>query len=314
MHPAYSIIFFTTASGAGYGLLALLGIFAAAGLLPNSSLFGFVAMATALGLVTAGLLSSMLHLGRPERAMLALTQWRSSWLSREGIAAITCYVPAAILGNGWVFMSRIDGIFAASGVTAALLAAVTVFTTSMIYASLKPIPQWNVTLVPPVYLTLAAMTGALLLVALTQIFTITQPVFSWLALALTLFAWIAKTSYWFTIDSAKPRHDIEEATGLGHLGKVRVFESPHTEANFLMREMGYVIARKHVKKLRIFVHLMLFLVPALLSVLVALSGGIVAVIASLLAVTVAAAGIFTERWLFFAEAHHASMLYYGQEM
>ena len=29
MHPAYSVILFTTASGAGYGLLALLGLAAA---------------------------------------------------------------------------------------------------------------------------------------------------------------------------------------------------------------------------------------------------------------------------------------------
>ena len=32
MHPAYSVIFFTTASGAGYGLLALMGLLGAAGL------------------------------------------------------------------------------------------------------------------------------------------------------------------------------------------------------------------------------------------------------------------------------------------
>lgn len=31
MHPAFSVIFFTTASGAGYGLLALLGVLGPAG-------------------------------------------------------------------------------------------------------------------------------------------------------------------------------------------------------------------------------------------------------------------------------------------
>src|SRR5215469_5543966 len=82
MHPALSIIIFTTASGAGYGLLALLGLLASLGLLPPDRLFGFVALALALGAVTGGLVSSAAHLGHPERALRAFSQWRSSWLSR----------------------------------------------------------------------------------------------------------------------------------------------------------------------------------------------------------------------------------------
>jgi len=314
MHPAYSVIFFTAASGAGYGLLALLGVFAAAGVLPDSPLFGFVAMGLALGLITAGLLTSTFHLGRPERAVKALTQWRSSWLSREGIAAILCYVPAVVLGIGWVFLGRTDGWFAAGGIAVAFLATITVFTTSMIYASLKPIPEWNVPLVPPVYLSLAAMTGALLLVPVTQVFDINKPLFSWIAIAFGLFAWLVKAGYWAGIDAAPPRYDMGEATGLGYLGKVRMFEAPHTEANYLMQEMGFRIARKHARKLRLIAHVLLFALPLALSIASLLSGGALAVIASLLAVILAAAGVFAERWLFFAEARHASMLYYGQEM
>lgn len=314
MHPAYSVIFFTTASGAGYGLLALLGVFAAADLLPNSALFGFFAMGLALALITSGLLSSTLHLGRPERAVKALTQWRSSWLSREGVAAILCYLPAGILGIGWVFLGRTDGLFAISGVAAAIFSAITVFTTSMIYASLKPIPQWNVSLVPPVYMALAAMTGALLLVALTQMFGTGRALFAWLATGFIVLAWIVKVAYWARIDTAPARHDMGEATGLGHLGKVRMFESPHTEANFLMREMGYQIARKHARKLRLITHILLFAAPLVLTLAASLSSGIIAILACLVAVASAAVGVFTERWLFFAEARHTSMLYYGLEM
>ena len=139
-------------------------------------------------------------------------------------------------------------------------------------------------------------------------------VLAWLAVALTLLAWLVKTGYWAEIDSARPRYDMGEATGLGYLGKVRMFESPHTEANFLMREMGFQVARKHARKLRMFVHLLLFAVPLVLAIAAAISTGALAILASLLAVAAAAAGVFTERWLFFAEARHASMLYYGQEM
>src|SRR5258705_3560661 len=86
MHPAYSVIFFTTASGAGYGLLFWVGLLAPLGLLPASPAFGFTALALALALITAGLLSSAAHLGRPERAWRAVSQWRSSLLSRDGVA------------------------------------------------------------------------------------------------------------------------------------------------------------------------------------------------------------------------------------
>src|SRR6266700_290688 len=101
MHPAYSVILFTTASGAGYGLLLWLAAAAALNLVPRNPALGFFGLAIAL--VSIGLLSSTLHLGRPERAWRALSQWRSSWLSREGVAAIVTYVPIAALSSAWVF-------------------------------------------------------------------------------------------------------------------------------------------------------------------------------------------------------------------
>src|SRR4029078_11734102 len=97
MHPAYSVIVFTTASGAGYGLLIWLAVGAALNLVPRDPMLGLFGLGLALALVTAGLLPSMLHLGRPERAWRSLSQWRSSWLSREGLAAIVTYLPARAL-------------------------------------------------------------------------------------------------------------------------------------------------------------------------------------------------------------------------
>ena len=101
MHPAYSVILFTTASGAGYGLLALLGLVGISHGEASSLAFGLTAMVIALGLITVGLLSSTFHLGHPERAWRAFSQWRSSWLSREGVAAVLTYVPALLFGLVW---------------------------------------------------------------------------------------------------------------------------------------------------------------------------------------------------------------------
>src|SRR5262245_31472967 len=100
MHPAYSIVVFTTATGAGYGLLALLGLVAATGAIPADFWLGLVGLGLALGLISAGLMSSAAHLGRPERAWRALSQWRSSWLSREAVAALATFVPATFLALG----------------------------------------------------------------------------------------------------------------------------------------------------------------------------------------------------------------------
>src|ERR1700721_100889 len=108
MHPSLSIVFFTTASGAGLGLLMLLGIGVPLGLLPSNAGFAFAGLATAVGLALAGLGSSVLHLGRPERAWRAFSQWRTSWLSREGVLSVLTFVPAAIFGVGWLVFNRID--------------------------------------------------------------------------------------------------------------------------------------------------------------------------------------------------------------
>jgi hypothetical protein len=109
MHPAYSIILFTAASGAGYGLLAAAGVYAALGLMPADRGLGLLVLCPALALVTAGLLSSTAHLGRPDRAWRAFSQWRTSWLSREGVAALATYLAAAPFAAGWLIGGRTGG-------------------------------------------------------------------------------------------------------------------------------------------------------------------------------------------------------------
>jgi DMSO reductase anchor subunit len=311
VHPAFSVIIFTTLSGAGYGLLAWLGIYAALGTLPADRLFGAVALALALGFITVGLLSSMLHLGRPERAWRAFSQWRSSWLSREGVAAVATYVPALLFALGWIILGRTSGLWALLGLMTAAGALITVFCTALIYQSLKPIQRWNNGWVLPNYLALATMTGALWLNAVTQSFGFAGFNSAIIATITILIASPLKLSYWRFIDRSESVSTAESATGLGNLGTVRLFEAPHTSENYLMKEMGFHIARKHATKLRRIALLLGFVIPFILSLIVMGLPGWVAAAAAILAAVLATLGVLVERWLFFAEAKHSVMLYYG---
>src|SRR5215467_14251240 len=108
MHPAFSVIIFTTMSGAGYGLLAWLGAWAIVGGLPANRGLAAVLLVLSLGAITIGLLSSTVHLGHPERAWRAFSQWRSSWLSREGVASVVTYAPTLLLAFGWVVLGIVS--------------------------------------------------------------------------------------------------------------------------------------------------------------------------------------------------------------
>lgn len=310
MHPASSIIVFTTLSGAGCGLLFWLGLYGAAGLLPVDPRFAVVSMLGALGAITAGLLSSLLHLGHPERAWRALSQWRTSWLSREGVAAIASYLPSLVFAACWVTGTPCGAVRPLSGIAMSACAVVTVVCTAYIYRSLKPIPRWHNGWVVPNYLALAAMTGALFFAALARLFSHPLPGIGLIALLSIAAALIAKLGYWRFIDGPRPASTPESATGLGALGAVRLFEAPHTSENYLLKEMGYRVARKHARKLRVIAVIAGFVLPFLLMLGVFALPAQAALFA-IPALLSAMFGVLVERWLFFAEAKHAVTLYYG---
>ncbi len=312
MHPAFSVIFFTTASGAGYGLLALLGLFAAGGQLPTDRSLAFVGLGIALALITAGLLSSALHLGHPERAWRAFSQWRSSWLSREGVASVVTYVPAGLFGLGWPALGRNDGAVAWAGLAAAICALATLATTGMIYASLKPIPQWSSRYTLPAYLIYGIMSGAVLLQALLGVWAEPPRAASAFAFAAIIIGWIWKNLTWRHNDALGPLVTANSATGLKG-GQVRSIEWPHTEENYVLKEMGYRIGRKHSVKLRLFVQIFAFAIPLALTLVVLFAGHGLAIPAALLGVISQATGLLVERWLFFSEAQHVVTIYYGRQ-
>ena len=313
MHPAFSVIFFTVWSGAGYGLLALLGALGAVGMLPADRAFGVTAIVLALAAVTAGLLSSTFHLGHPERAWRAFSQWRSSWLSREGVASVVTYGPAVALAACWIWPDALGTWGPAAGWASAVMALVTVYCTAMIYRSLGTIHQWANAWVVPGYLVLGLATGLVWLNALLALFGAETYAISVAAMWGLVAAGAVKLSYWRFIDTTRHAATPESATGLGAQGKVRYLEGPHTEENYLLNEMGYQVARKHAVKLR-----RIALIGGYLAGISAVGLGLGAAgpgeaALALLGAILATAGTVVERWLFFAEARHVVTLYYGAD-
>ena len=313
MHPAYSVIFFTTASGAGYGLIFLMALFGALNGVPADPWFGAVGFGLGTVLVTGGLLSSTAHLGHPERAWRAYSQWKSSWLSREGVLATATYLPLVLTAWGWVIVGSMDGKFGFIAAVLAMLCLLTVHSTGMIYATLRTISAWHNRLTVPGYLAFALLSGSVWFHALAQMFGYQTPAVALVAMVALFLCFYIKRKYWRSIDSQPGPVTPESATSLGDLGKVRLLDPPSMTENFVQREMGYTIARKHAQKLRRLSFFTFFLIPIVLTGLTSHLEPWYAIPGTLIAAISVSVGVVIERWLFFAEATHVSMLYYGAE-
>ena len=288
MHPAPSVIVFSVLSGLGFGLLAYLG----AGLVQPQGWAAFLWWGLGYSLAIAGLLAATFHLGNPKNAIKAFSQWRTSWLSREAWSAVaTLMMLAPVALSDWLGLGWPRGF----GYVGAALAVFTVFTTSMIYTQIKAVPRWNHPINPVMFLAFALTGGSVLAGQGWAIYAL-------LGLGvLMIFVWKIGDQQF-----ANRAQTMGTATGLADIGEVTVFEQPHTGGNYLMREMIYVVGRKHAKKLRIIALLLVSVVPAM--ILGILPSNLWTIC---LAATCHLIGAFAARWLFFAEAEHVVGLYYG---
>lgn len=290
MHPAPSVIIFSVLSGAGFGYLAFLGL----GISTGTGMTAFWQFGLGIALAVVGLISSTFHLGNPKRALLAFTQWRTSWLSREAWIAVAALLTMGVFAAAAVFLERLVPIV---GVLGAALSLGTVFVTSMIYAQMATVPRWNSPLTPAYFLASSVSAGAILS--------------GHIALALTailLLGIIQLACWWWGDQSFAGRgHSVSSATGLGRGGQVRLFESPHSGTNYLLKEFVFQVARRRADKLRAICIVFFILLPAL--IILADAG----VLAIGLAFGAHLVGAFISRWLFFAQAEHVVQLYYGHQ-
>ncbi len=304
MRPAWSVIFFTVASGAGLGLMAILVLLRllAPRIVPDGAALPMLVLA--LVLTTAGLSSSTFHLANPKNAWRSASRFRTSWLSREAVFAGALY-PVA-LAYGWTLWSGTGGTpQAIAGLLLAALAVIVMYCTGMIYACLKTIPRWNHGLVPLGYVVLGLYSGTL--AGLPVIAAKTGgPLPVALAFALLAAGLGVKGAYYVIFGAPRTVHTMADALPLGK-PTIRLLDVGHTHGTFLTDEFFFRLARRRARFLRFAVVVLAFVLPLAL-----LTGGASGPFALALVAASAFAGLLAERWLFFAEAEHTVRLYHGQ--
>ena len=289
MHPAPSIILFTVLSGFGFGLISIIGLLQ---FLSVISMFDLI-IYSIIGVIfaTVGLVSSFFHLANKKNAIKSLSQWQTSWLSREAIASIFCLL--IVFGN-IIWAVYQNNYVSEVGVVLFFLSLFTIFTTSMIYAQLKTVPSWNNALTPAIFVCAALTGGAILLT-------------DYASLVLLLVFGTLQISFWYIADRGFQDKETSVGTALGYNKneEIRPFDVAHTNRNYLLNEMVYKVARKHSVKIRYISFFMAFVFPMSLILIFPNNFSV-----SVSAITIHLIGIYFSRWLFFAEAKHSFSFYY----
>ncbi|NWG87128.1 MAG: dimethyl sulfoxide reductase anchor subunit [Hydrogenophilaceae bacterium] len=323
MHPAFSVIFLTTLIGVGQGLF--LALFSAqaygmAKLLPAQpneffAFGGFVALLFLLG----GLFAAVFHLGKPSyfitRAWRGMTQWRTSWLSRELIALpimiglVFIYMVVYYFGldadlYGWGVEGQLPLTVGIVGVVAAVALFVC---TGMIYAAVKFLQEWACALTPVNYFLLGTASGFTFATwyAAGQAPDLLQFFGNW-AIVLTVAGLITRAAALFRNSRIKRKSSIQTAIGVRHT-KVQQKSMGMMGGSYNTREYFHGKTAALLRSVKWVFLVLVFAVPvALLWAGLASGDGSL----FLLAFIAQYVGLLFERWFFFAQANHPQNLYY----
>lgn len=303
MHPAFSILFFTTLAGTAQGLVVLLAL---SDLLGAPVRPGFLSLALLVAelLLLAGLAASFLHLGRKSRAWRAVLMWRTSWMSRE-VIVLPAFI--ALVAVWWLAMRQGD---APRWLPAVLVAGALLLwiCTAMIYACLRFIEEWAHPLTLLNFTLIGLSSGLVLgcaLAALGDEAALVRLASPW-ALAATLAAWLTRTLSLRRNDALRHRSTLQSATGIRSERLVQTSMGMSAGA-FNTREFFHGAGPRVLRQVRGAFVVLCFGLPAALLV-----GALVTqtTLPLLLAVLVQAPGLIAERWYFFAQARHPQNLYY----
>jgi DMSO reductase anchor subunit len=306
MHPAFSILFFTTLAGAAQGLVFALALAVLFGLELAPGFLG-VALGVAEVLLVAGLAASFMHLGRKTRAWRAVLMWRTSWMSREVIVLPVFIALVALwglslragLGAPWSWLLPLLVLYGA---------VLLWYCTAMIYACLRFIEEWAHPLTVVNFTLIGLSSGLVLACALAALAGEARfvHVFGPWALAATLAAWLARGSALRRNARLRHKSTLQSATGI-RTQKLVQKSMGMSAGSFNTREFFHGASLAVLKNMKLGFLLLAFALPALLAL-----WGIASAAAWpwLLAVALQAPGLLAERWFFFAQAKHPQNLYY----
>ncbi|HNW63277.1 MAG TPA: dimethyl sulfoxide reductase anchor subunit [Piscinibacter sp.] len=309
MHPGFSVIFLTTLIGAGQGLFLALYATELAALAqvfsprPDAA-FWVGGSVVSLLLVAAGAVASLFHLGHPERAWRAMAMWRTSWLSREGIALIA--FGGVVFAYGLAHWRGWPGSVAI-GAVGALLCITLFVCTGMIYACIRFLQEWASPLTVANFvllgcacgLTLASAYAAFAAEPLAGAYAVAAMVFTLLGLG-TRSASLLRNA------RLKPKSTLQSATGIHHPRIVQKSQG-FTGSSYNTREFFHRRSAALLRQVKWAFLVLAFAVPLALLALGLRHGSGVLLAA---AFVVQYVGLIAERWFFFAQANHPQNLYY----
>jgi DMSO reductase anchor subunit len=322
MHPAFSVIFLTTLIGAGQGLFLAMftaQTYAAIQVLPpqdGTSFYGIGSL-IALVLLGAGVIASFFHLGHPERAWRAISQWRTSWLSREGIA-LPVFMFLVFIYGVLHFFGWSPNLFGASappegeltfivGIIATVACFALFICTGMIYACLKFLEEWHTALTPINYTLLGTASGFTLAAAFSsynapELLTF----FGGWAITLTIIAFIFRFASLIRNSRIKHQSNVKTAIGVRH-SKIQQKAQGAMGGSFNTREFFHGMSLTFLRSIKWIFLVLVFPVPIiLLAIALAMNAPVLLVAAFV----VQYIGLLAERWFFFAQAKHPQNLYY----
>ena len=309
MHPGFSVIFLTTLIGAGQGLfLALYAADLAAALhvvaLPPEHGFFVPGVLLSLAFTGAGAVASLFHLGHPERAWRAMAMWRTSWLSREGIALPSFMLLVLLYGLAHWLESPATLVI---GGLAAVLCLGLFICTGMIYACIKFLQEWASPLTVVNYAVLGCASGFTLASAFAA-FTADRLVgaYTTAAIAFTLLGLVTRCASLRRNSRLKPKSTLQSATGIRHPRIVQKSQG-FMGGSYNTREFFHGRSKALLSSVKWAFLALAFALPLLL---LGFSLNHLSAILLCLAFVLQYAGLIAERWFFFAQANHPQNLYY----
>jgi DMSO reductase anchor subunit len=322
MNPPFSVVFLTTLIGVGQGLFLALFFGQCYTLLEHipleSGKFYGIGSLIALLFLIGGLVASIFHLGRPERAWRSATQWRTSWLSRE-VIVLPLFMLVLFSYGGLHYFDINPPVFGTAAIPEAgltiiigLLGVITCIAlfvcTGMIYACLKFLQEWHTPLTVINYILFGMASGFILAAVYAQYHQ--SPLLGFMtvwAIILTIFAFITRSASLIRNYRIKHKSTLQTAIGVRHT-QIQQKAQGAMGGSFNTREFFHHKKASFLKSIKWIFMLLVFPIPLIL-LGVALANQQFTFL-FVLAFVIQYIGLIAERWFFFAQAKHPQNLYY----